>query len=163
MSSTSSSLRTSVVCRHWRPCSIVGGGCCSHRDQPYGRRPSRGVCRNVCPLREAGNAPSGSLATYARVARRAAHATRSVAKTSLGMHRATNEQVEARLNVCRQCPGGHATWKDGDVHTCGPMLESMKGNGQGTCGCILRRKARDLAEDCPFGWWPANDRQSGPL
>ncbi len=23
-----------------------------------------------------------------------------------------------------------------------------------TCGCILRKKARDLAEACPFGWWP---------
>lgn len=87
----------------------------------------------------------------------AARATRSVARTSLGIHRATNEQVEARLNVCRSCPGGHATWKNGDVHTCGPMLESMKGSGHGTpgtCGCILRKKARDLKEDCPFGWWP---------
>lgn len=52
-----------------------------------------------------------------------------------------------------QCPGGHATLKDGDVHTCGPMLASMKGERQGTCGCILRRKARDLSEQCPFGWW----------
>jgi len=84
----------------------------------------------------------------------AARATRSVVKTSLGMDRATDEQVEARLEVCRQCPGGHATWKNGDVHTCGPMLASMKGQGEGTCGCILRRKARDLTETCPFGWWP---------
>ncbi len=84
----------------------------------------------------------------------AARATRSVARTSLGIHRATDEQVEARLNICRQCPGNHGIWKHGDVHTCGPMLASMKGQGEGTCGCILRRKARDLTEDCPFGWWP---------
>lgn len=85
----------------------------------------------------------------------AARATRSVTKTSLGIDRATDEQVEARLNVCRNCPGGHAVWASGgeDVYTCGPMLESMKGQGEGTCGCILRKKARDLAEDCPFGWW----------
>lgn len=84
----------------------------------------------------------------------AARATRSVARTSLGINRATDEQVEARLNVCRQCPGNHAMWKNGDVHTCGPMLQSMADNGGGTCGCILPRKARDLTETCPFGWWP---------
>lgn len=84
----------------------------------------------------------------------AARATRSVARTSLGINRATDEQIDARLNVCRQCPGNHAIWKNGDVHTCGPMLQSMADTGGGTCGCILRRKARDLTEDCPFGWWP---------
>ena len=83
-----------------------------------------------------------------------AHASKSVAKTTLGIERASNEQVEARLNVCRQCPGGHAIWRDNELHTCGPMLESMRGAGKGTCGCILEKKARDLAEDCPFGWWP---------
>jgi hypothetical protein len=34
------------------------------------------------------------------------------------------------------------------------MLASMREAGEGTCGCVLRRKARDLAEDCPFSWWP---------
>jgi hypothetical protein len=93
------------------------------------------------------------------VLRHASHAATSVAKTSLGIDRATDEQVEARLNVCRQCPGDHAVWRDdpasgGDVHTCGPMLGSMREAGEGTCGCVLRKKARDLAEDCPFDWWP---------
>ena len=88
------------------------------------------------------------------MARSAARATRSVTRTSLGIDRASDEQVDARLNVCRQCPGNHAVWKNGNVHTCGPMLRSMAGNGGGTCGCILRRKARDLTEQCPFGWWP---------
>jgi len=88
------------------------------------------------------------------VLRHAGHAATSVAKTTLGIERATDEQVEARLNVCRRCPGNHAVWRDEDVHTCGPMLASMRGAGVGTCGCVLRKKARDLAEDCPFGWWP---------
>lgn len=68
-------------------------------------------------------------------------------------HRAADEQVEARLNVFRQYPGSHAVWMGDAVYTCGPMLESMKGAVQGPCGCILRTKARDLAEGCPFGWW----------
>lgn len=88
------------------------------------------------------------------VLRHAGHAATSVAKTTLGINRATDEQVEARLNVCRQCPGNHAVWRDDDVHTCGPMLASMREAGVGTCGCVLRKKARDLTEDCPFGWWP---------
>lgn len=90
----------------------------------------------------------------ANLVRSTARATRSVARTSVGIHRATDEQVEARLNVCRQCPGNHSIWKNGDVHTCGSMLQSMTSEGGGTCGCILRRKARDLVENCPFGWWP---------
>lgn len=94
------------------------------------------------------------LKQTANIVRRAGHAARSVVKTTLGIDRATDEQVEARLDVCRSCPGGHAMSKNGDVYTCGLMLESLKREGKGTCGCILRKKARDLAEDCPFGWWP---------
>ena len=82
--------------------------------------------------------------------------TTSVAKTSLGIDRASDEQVEARLSVCRNCPGGHATWKNGDVHTCGPMLESAKGTAiDGTCGCLLKKKARDARQTCPSDWWPS--------
>jgi hypothetical protein len=88
------------------------------------------------------------------ITRHALHGAASIAKTSLGIDRASDEQVEARLNVCRRCPGGHTVWKNGDVHTCGPMLDSMRTSGQGTCGCILHKKARDLAEGCPHGWWP---------
>ena len=88
------------------------------------------------------------------ILRHAGHAATSVAKTTLGIDRATDEQVEARLNVCRNCPGGHAVWRDGDVYTCGLMLTSMREAGEGTCGCALRKKVHDLAEECPFGWWP---------
>lgn len=85
----------------------------------------------------------------------AAHGAASVAKTAIGIDRATDEQVEARLAVCRACPGKHATFNpDGSLHTCGPMWESMRKAGRKTCGCLLTRKACDLAESCPFGWWP---------
>ena len=88
------------------------------------------------------------------VTRRAGHAAKSISKTTLGIDRASDRQVEARLAVCRQCPGNHAVFRKGELHTCGPMLDSMRDAGQRTCGCILSKKARDLAEDCPFGWWP---------
>jgi len=159
-SSTSSSARTSVDCAHWRHCGVIGGGCCAHPEQPYGEHPSRGVCRQACAQRKPvdavpDQAPSTSTVNrYARAATRAAHGARSVAKTSLGIDRASDELIEARLNICRQCPGNHAVWKNGDVHTCGPMLASMKGEGRGACGCVLRKKARDLKERCPLDYWP---------
>lgn len=90
----------------------------------------------------------------------ASHAARSVVKTSIGIDRATNEQVESRLAICRQCPGDHAVFRSGELHTCGPMIASMREAGEGTCGCILEKKARDLAEDCPFGWWPIVQREA---
>ena len=34
------------LCRHWRDCGILGGGCC--RQGRYGGKPSLGTCR-VCP------------------------------------------------------------------------------------------------------------------
>lgn len=159
-SASSSSHRTRVDCAHWRACGVIGGGCCAHPEQPHGEHPSRGVCGKVCERREQSETAAeqtqaeGALQQYAQAAKRAAHSAHSVAKTSLGIDRATDEQVEARLNVCRNCPGGHAVWKDGDVRTCGPMLASIKDEGGGTCGCVLRKKARDRAERCPFNWWP---------
>jgi hypothetical protein len=34
------------------------------------------------------------------------------------------------------------------------MLESVASTANDrTCGCLLKKKARDLAEGCPFGWW----------
>jgi len=109
-------------------------------DSPGATRPAR---RYPSRLRQAAN-----------LTRAAAHAATSVAKTSLSIERASGALVEARLDVCRNCPGGYATFKGGDVHTCGPMLESAGGAGQGSCGCVLRAKARDAAESCPFGYWP---------
>jgi hypothetical protein len=72
----------------------------------------------------------------------------------VGIDRAAAALLEARLNLCRNCPGGHATWTNGDLHTCGPMLESARGDGDGTCGCVLRAKARNRREGCPFGGGP---------
>src|SRR5699024_5669787 len=108
------------------------------------------------------------------IVRRAAHAAKSVAKTSVGIDRASDQQVEARLKVCRHCPGNHAVWRHNGktitpqtaeerdrlrtsgatVFTCGPMLEQQTPSTSKTRGCTLNKKARDLAEDCPNEWWP---------
>src|SRR5690606_20735018 len=119
--------------------------------------PSYGVCR-ACDRREP---IAGVVTQMITVAGRIAHAAGSIAKTSVGVDRVTPEQLEARLNICRQCPGGHAIWEDGDVRTCGPMVESLKRQGHGPCGCVLRKKALDTTEHCPFGWWP-QDASSKP-
>ena len=86
----------------------------------------------------------------------AARGVASTAKTHLlRKGRVGLEQYEQRLDVCRSCPGKHATFKkDGSLNTCGPMLKSMADSGQKTCGCILSKKAWDAKEDCPFGHWP---------
>lgn len=115
------------------------------------------------PVSPSSKSPNSRWRRTGEVIRRAAHAGRSVAKTTLGIDRASDEQFEARLAVCHRCPGGHATFKkDGGLHTCGPMLKSMADAGQQTCGCILNKKARDLKEDCPFGYWPTIDSSASP-
>jgi len=96
----------------------------------------------------------GVVRQTARAARRTAHGATSAAKTAVGIDRLPPPEVQRRLNVCRSCH--HAVWeKDGsDVYTCGPMVESLRRAGQGTCGCVLSIKARDAKEACPFGYWP---------
>lgn len=91
----------------------------------------------------------------------AGHAAKSVVKTTLGVDRLNADQIKARLDICRQCPGNHAEWKKGDVHTCGPMLKSLRDKKRKTCGCILCAKARDRKEDCPFGYWPKLEQKAG--
>lgn len=137
-----------VNCTHWSVFrDLDHGGLCAHPDNPAGAAPSFGTC-DVCPVRQP--AEKSQIALL----RHAAHAAKSIAKTTIGIDRASSAQVEARLNVCRACPGGHAVWKNGDIQTCGPLLESMRQPGRKTCGCVLRSKARDLKEKCPFGFWP---------
>lgn len=100
--------------------------------------------------------PDSTSPTNALVA--AANGVKSIVKTRLlRLDRLSDLQVEDRLKVCRSCPGGHATFKKGHLHTCGPMIKSIRAQGRGPCGCILRAKARDLKEDCPFGYWPKLD------
>jgi len=87
---------------------------------------------------------------------RVTHGAGSIVKTQvLRRDRVSEADYQARLEVCRHCPGGHATFKaDGNLHTCGPMIQSLKQQGQKTCGCVLSKKARDAEESCPFGYWP---------
>ncbi|WP_437306687.1 hypothetical protein [Sorangium sp. So ce388] len=89
-------------------------------------------------------------------ARAAARGALSVLKTSLKVGLLPRPEVEARLDVCRRCPGGLAVMREGgdDVYTCGKLLEIHREQGRSTCGCILRAKAVDAEEDCPNGWWP---------
>ncbi|MEM8784091.1 MAG: hypothetical protein AAGE65_14725 [Planctomycetota bacterium] len=102
---------------------------------------------------------SGSLSQSVSLLRSASSAASSVLKTSvLRRGRVSLPVLERRLDTCRSCPGGHARFKaDGSLHTCGPMLDSMRGKAGGTCGCVLNRKALDAAQDCPFGHWPKVD------
>jgi len=92
---------------------------------------------------------------------RVGHAAKSVVKTQLlRRDRVAEADYQARLEVCRHCPGAHATFKsDGSLHTCGPMVESLKEQGRKTCGCVLSKKARDAKETCPFGYWPTLERR----
>ena len=92
-------------------------------------------------------------------ASRVAGAVLSTAKTQfLRADRASERHYESRLDVCSDCPGGHAKFKPGgQLHTCGPMLVSLTRKGVPTCGCLLTRKARDVKQACPFGYWDAAD------
>ena len=100
-----------------------------------------------------------------RVVSKSLHAAKSVVKTQvLRQDRVTPEAFELRLAVCQNCPGGHATYnKDGSLHTCGPMLQSLKDAGQKTCGCVLKAKARDAKESCPFNHWSTPTPQQTEL
>jgi len=118
-----------------------------------------GVCQHCPHHTGSGSADDPSKPTQAAPGRGAvgnvARGAVSIAKTQiLRRSRISEDGYQARLAVCRDCPGGHAVWKQGDVHTCGPMLQSIRDKNQRTCGCILRAKARDRYEDCPFGYWP---------
>ena len=89
------------------------------------------------------------------LARNVADAVVSIAKTTVGIDRATDKEYEERLAVCTACPGGHVVLNaDGSPKTCGSMLEAAKSRGPGPCGCVLALKARDRAEACPKGYWP---------
>lgn len=90
---------------------------------------------------------------------RTIHGAGSIIKTALGIDRLPAGQVKARLDVCRKCPGNHAVWKRGQIHTCGPMLKSLLEKNRKSCGCVLRAKARDRKEDCPFGYWPKLEKK----
>jgi hypothetical protein len=76
----------------------------------------------------------------------------SVKTAILRLDRTTPEQFKARIDICRACESSTKTRK-GEPYTCGPMLESMVNPDLSTCGCVLRRKARDKSQQCPYGYW----------
>lgn len=103
--------------------------------------------------------PSSLLRQTRSVVGGVAHGLSSVAKTSvLRRDRVSDAFYRTRLDICKGCPGGHAKFhKNGSLSTCGPMLKSLRDEGQQTCGCVLSKKALDVKESCPFGYWPTLD------
>jgi hypothetical protein len=77
----------------------------------------------------------------------------SVAKTQiLRKGRVSDDLYKERLNTCTNCPGNHAVFKNGALHTCGQFKDSITGKLP-TCGCVLTKKARDESQNCPMGYW----------
>lgn len=77
----------------------------------------------------------------------------SMIKTSvLRMDRVPDKQYAERLTTCRKCPGNHAVFRNGALFTCGQFKDSITGKLP-TCGCVLTKKARDIKQDCPMGYW----------
>jgi len=80
-------------------------------------------------------------------------AAKSVVKTQiLRKGRVSDEMYKERLNTCTNCPGNHAVFKNGALHTCGQFKDSITGKLP-TCGCVLTKKARDESQNCPMGYW----------
>jgi hypothetical protein len=82
-----------------------------------------------------------------RVAGGVSAAAISTAKTQLlRRDRVADAHHAARLNVCRSCPGGHATLtKHGTPRTCGPML---------ACSCEGQASYRGTLESAGLEVWP---------
>jgi len=77
----------------------------------------------------------------------------SMVKTGiLRKGRVTDQEYKDRLNTCTNCPGNHAVFKNGALFTCGEFKNSITGKLP-TCGCVLTKKARDIKQDCPQGYW----------
>jgi hypothetical protein len=81
----------------------------------------------------------------------------STIKTQVFRKDRTSEiEYEERMAICDGCE--HVTRnRRGRIHTCGPMLQSLMDPNVKTCGCVLRAKARDKKQKCPFGYWPDLD------
>lgn len=87
-----------------------------------------------------------------RIHRRMLEAAESALMTQvLRTHRASDETYQHRLDTCRQCQ--HARWKNGEVYSCGPMLDRARQEGGKTCGCIIKLKAIDARQSCPLNKW----------
>lgn len=97
------------------------------------------------------------LSRASALARSATRGTASVVKTEvLRRDRASDGLYAQRLEVCRSCPGGHATFTGkGQLRSCGPMTASMVDAESDACGCLLKKKARDARQSCPQGHWSA--------
>ena len=143
----------STHCAHFRASTEANVGTCAAGVIPG---PLHVSACHACPSKAPVLAPVDSRpVSIVEAAKNGLHAAASVVRTSCGIDRATPDEQAARLAVCAACPGDHAMKdKDGKVTTCGPMLSAAKAKGEGTCGCVLTRKAADRRETCPFTYWP---------
>ena len=135
--------------------------CGSCRNREAGREFRKGALeRNnikcdvdfVCPKGKPWEGEPVSIMDQAKnVVKAAAKAVKSVAKTEiLRKDRTPQSEYDRRMAICKKCP--EVVMKNGRVHTCGQMFNSMTGKLP-TCGCVLGKKARDEKEECPLGKW----------
>jgi len=115
-----------IHCRHWSDCASPDGGCCA--SGLYGGRPSRGVCRHICPNRQ------GAL-TAQTILRGAVGITKAIT----GQDRASQETITRRTQTCRDCPQAQIT--AGLFWRCR------------LCGCATWAKVRNAGEKCPVAKW----------
>jgi len=84
-------------------------------------------------MSEIDNTPPGPI-------RKAANLGRAVVRHAVdGARKLNDNEYEARLAVCRNCPSC-----DVERMVCREVR----------CGCFLRKKARWRSENCPLGQWP---------
>lgn len=89
----------------------------------------------------------GVVGQYARLTKRAARPVHSTTKIGLGGDRISDERFATSVP---------AVTLSRILATCTPvdsLHASMKDEGGGMCGCVLRKKVRDAREYCLFEWW----------
>jgi len=101
--------------------------------------------RNAPPEPQPANKPSSALGKLA-------HGAVGLAKATLGIDRATDEAVKARLAICETCVESIPKASPVTSRKCGSLLKALAGKGGG-CGCGLGSKTMIAGESCPLGKW----------
>lgn len=144
-----------TICKHWRPCNVIGGGCCELKE--FGGRPSMGICLNVCQKREA--TPVGltvhgqDLSEYKipkkpwKIPTPKQIYSYLKAEVSRILYKLPEVDVESRLKACSECPELMRSGKEGELGWC-------KACGCGTnARAELTIKATMPAATCPLKKW----------
>lgn len=133
-------------CKHWSPCNVISGGCCAKG--MYGGQPSLGTCMQ-CPSREPGPVQVTIKATEPPRQNLLQKAVSYVkAEVSALVSSIPDEEIEKRLDACRDCPKLMRSVNPGELGWCG------------ACGCgngaraELTVKTKMPAAKCPLNKWP---------